>query len=393
MSGSDVLFAPLTLPCGIVLPNRLVKSAMSDSLGDGRGDPGPGQARLYERWARSGLAVSIVGEVQGDPTAAEKPGNLLLGGVSDLTRLTELTSRGSAGGTALWAQLGHAGAMAHPATGLPRGPSALSLPGLDCAALTLAEIRALPATIARPARMARDVGFGGVQVHAAHGFLLSQFLSPLFNRRDDNYGGSLANRARLVFEVVEAVRDAVGPAFPVAIKLNATDRLVGGFAEDEALEVIAALRGVDLIDISGGTCFPGAASASDAESSRPYFLDFAAHARARTAIPLMLNGGVKTRTQAVAAIESGAADMIGLARALVLDPELANRWRANGADPVFPRFTNPPEGGVTAWYTMRLTELAQDNETEGDPDLPAAVAVYAARDAAREGVWRRHFGG
>ena len=234
-----------------------------------------------------------------------------------------------------------------------------------------------------------------MQVHAAHGFLLSQFLSPLFNKRTDEYGGPLANRLRLTLEVVAAVREAVGHDVPVAIKLNATDQLDGGLTQAEALEIVAALdgTGLDLIDISGGTYFPGAASASDRGGSGPYFLDFARQAHDRTSIPLMLTGGFKTRAQARGALESGAVDVIGLARALVLDPALPEKWRMGGPDPAFPRFDAPPEGGVTAWYTMRLTELANDAETDALPDVPGALAAYEARDAARVEIWRRHFGG
>lgn len=167
------LFRPLELPCGAALKNRLAKSAMSDSLGDGRGDPTPAQIRLYERWAAGGAALSIVGEVQGDPAFAEKPGNLVLRPDSDAGAFRGLARAGAAHGARLWLQLGHAGAMADPRIGTPKGPSALELPGLSCAALTAAEIRALPGGFARTARLARDLGFGGVQIHAAHGFLLA----------------------------------------------------------------------------------------------------------------------------------------------------------------------------------------------------------------------------
>ncbi|WP_179379815.1 oxidoreductase [Jannaschia marina] len=396
MTGAgDILFRPLTLPCGAVLKNRLVKSAMSDSLGDGRGDPGPGQTALYARWATGGVAAAIVGEVQGDPSTAEKPGNLVLSARSNTAALRALTAAGTAQDTHLWAQLGHAGAMAHPPISRPRGPSALDLPGLTCAEMTVAEIEALPATLAATAIRARDAGFTGVQIHAAHGFLLSQFLSPLFNRRTDAWGGSLDNRMRLLRAVIAAVRAAVGPAFPVALKLNATDQLDGGFAEAEALDVIAALdgAGLDLIDISGGTYFPGAASASDRVSSGPYFLDFARRARARTTVPLMLNGGVKTRADAIAALETGAVDVVGLARALILAPDLPETWRRDGRDAAFPRFTAPPEGGITAWYTMEMTALAEGRPGVSPDDLPAAVTAYAARDRAREALWRIRFGG
>lgn len=384
------LFQPLELPCGAILKNRIAKSAMSDSLGDGRGDPTDAQIRLYERWAEGGLAVSIVGEVQGNPRFAEKPGNLVLGPASDLGRFRALARAGAVNGAQLWLQLGHAGAMAYPPISDPKGPSTLDIPGLTCSALTLEEVRGLPSEFARTAHIAKELGFSGVQIHAAHGFLLSQFLSPLFNRREDEYGGSIRNRMRLLLSVVEEVRTAVGPNFPIAVKLNATDQLEGGFQEDDALAVVTALdgTGIDLIDISGGTYFPGAKSSSDSAGGGPYFLDFAERARPLTGKPLMVTGGFKTLRQVTDALGRGV-DMIGLARALVLDPALPNRWRDGTMDdPAFPQFQDPPEGGITAWYTMRLTEIGEDREGAKVEDLHEAVRAYEARDEARIGTWK-----
>ena len=305
MTIDTALAQPLRLPCGVVLKNRIAKSAMSDSLGDGRGVPTEAQRRLYRRWADGGLAVSIIGEVQGSPRYPEKPGNLVLNAQSELNAFRKLAEAGSANGASLWLQLGHAGAMADAPISAAKGPSALDLPGLTCGSLSLSEINVLPQEFARTAALAKELGFGGVEVHAAHGFLLGQFLSPLFNKRDDAYGGSLNNRMRLLHEVVDGVRQAVGPEFPVGLKLNATDQLVGGFQEEEALAVVAALEGVDLIDISGGTYFPGAPSSSDRASSGPYFLDFAEQARTKTSVPLMVTGGFKSRQVAEAAIADG----------------------------------------------------------------------------------------
>lgn len=391
---TDSLFASLTLPCGATLKNRLAKSAMSDSLGNGRGNPTNEQIRLYGRWAEGGTALCIVGEVQGNPGAAEKPGNLVLSPHSDLAMLRRLTHSGAQKGTLLIAQLGHAGAMTHPPIGTPKGPSALSLPGLTCSALTLEEIHSLPAQFAQTAHLAKSVGFGGVQVHAAHGFLLSQFLSPLFNKRDDAYGGSLQNRTRLLHEVIAAVRAAVGPAFPVALKLNATDQLEGGFTPAEALEVVQMLdqTSIDLVDISGGTYFPGAKSASDSGGRGPYFAEFSKAAKAKTTKPLMLTGGIKTSAQAAAVVEDGIADMVGLARAFILDPALPKTWRNGGQEITFPRFTDPPEGGITAWYTQQMTHIGQNKPIDMRADLLEAIAVYEARDAARVALWNSNFG-
>lgn len=386
---------PLTLPCGVVVKNRIAKSAMSDSLGGGTGYPTQAQERLYQRWADGGAAISIIGEVQTDAGFAEKPGNLVLNAQSNLERFRRLAKNGLQNGSQLWLQLGHAGAMAYPPISKPKGPSTLDLPELKCAALTEDEIKVLPAQFAQTARLAREAGFGGVQVHAAHGFLLSQFLSPLFNKRTDEYGGSIDGRMKLLLEVVHAVRQAVGPDFPIAVKLNSSDQLEGGLEEKDALRVVSALdkTSIDLIDISGGTYFPGAKSASDSSGKGPYFLNFAEQARERTTKPLMATGGFKTLPQAAEALSSGAIDMVGLARALVIEPSLPNLWLTGECpEPEFPRFANPPEGGVTACYTMRLTEIGEDREGEFDTDLDKIIQTYETRDEERAKRWLQHFG-
>lgn len=394
-SVTDPLFTPLTLPCGASLKNRLVKSAMSDSLGDGRGEPTAAQMRLYERWAEGGVALSLIGEVQIDPRFPEKPGNLVLAPGAASAALGRLTARARVDDTHIWPQLGHAGALAHAPVSNPRGPSPLTLDGLTCAGMTAAEIEALPAQYAVAAETARAVGFTGVQIHAGHGFLLSQFLSPLFNHRTDRWGGDIAARCRIVLEVIGAVRAVVGPGFPIGIKMNTSDQLVGGLTEGEGLEVVRRLEetDVDLIELSGGTYFPGAPAASEGAGRGPYFVDFARRARAFTAKPLVTTGGFKTRGQVEEALLSGATDAVGLGRPLALDPRLPRHWRSAGAaDPDFPRFVDPPPGGITAWYTQRLTAIGEDREDEFDPGLHTALAAYEARDDARCADWRARFG-
>lgn len=391
-----VLGEALDLPCGVRLKNRLIKAAMSDSLGDGEGNATEAQITLYERWAEGGAALALVGEVQTSPRYPEKPGNLVLHPHANLNALKDLAARGSAHGAHLWPQLGHAGALSYAPISEPKGPSALQLDGLRCDEMPVAEIEALPGIYARAATLAKEAGFSGVQIHAAHGFLFSQFLSPLFNRRSDAYGGQLANRFRIIGETIDAVRRSVGAAYPIGVKINASDGLAGGLSEDEALEVVRCLdqTSADLIEASGGTYFPGAPSSSEGRStSGPYYLEFARRAKAITSIPIAPTGGFKTRKQAVEAIGGGAADAVGLARAMVLDPSLANAWLSEkGGDPKFPVFDAPPEGAVTAWYTMRLTALGLGTEDEFDETAASAMIAYERRDAERCQRWRERFG-
>ena len=389
-----LLRSSLELPCGAILRNRLAKSPMSDSLANGEGDSTESQARLYERWADGGIALSFIGEVQGDPRFPEKPGNLVLAEHTNIETIRSLVSRSVVDGAHLWPQLGHAGALAHLPISQPKGPSALDIEGLQCAGMTIDDIQDLPGMYARTALQAKNMGFSGVQIHAGHGFLLSQFLSPLFNHRTDGYGGSIEARCRIVLEIIREVRRAVGPAFPVGIRINSTDQLEGGLTEVDALEVVRLLdrASIDLIDISGGTYFPGAKASSDGASRGPYFVDFARQAKGVTKVPLMVTGGFKKREQAIDAIASGATDMVGLARAMALNPELARVWLSEeGGDPVFPRFESNPPGGITAWFTMRLTALAEDREDTFKLDLSEAIRVYEDRDAERCINWNEKF--
>lgn len=389
-----ILGAPLELPCGVVLENRLAKAAMSDSLGNGAGDPTDLQIELYRRWAEGGAALSIIGEVQVDPRYPEKPGNLVLGPGCDDALFRRLAAAGSGQGAQIWPQLGHSGALAHPPISRAAGPSALDLAGLQCDELPAAEIAALPMLYAAAAVHAQTVGFPGIEVHAGHGFLLSQFLSPLFNHRTDRYGGPIEARCQILLDIVRQIRAEVGPRFAIGVKINSSDQLDGGLTEDESLTVISLLgdASIDLIDISGGTYLPGAVPSSDRHSSGPYFFDFARRARAVTTTPLMVTGGFKTRREAAQAVSSGGADLVGLARAMVLDPRTPTKWLGpEGGDPQFPRFASPPPGGITAWFTMRLTALGSHDEATYDPSLEEAIEIYESRDLARVATWNQAF--
>jgi len=393
---SNVLEAPLELPCGVRLKNRLIKSAMSDSLGNGCGNPTKEQMRLYARWAEGGTSLSLIGEVQITPDYPEKPGNLVLSDKCNAADFKALASHGSEHDAHIWPQLGHAGALSHAPISTPKGPSELNIQGLKCDGMTLQEIAELPTYYARAATTSKQLGFGGVQIHAGHGFLLSQFLSPLFNKRSDSYGGSVKARFRIIAEIIEAIRQAVGDFYPIGIKINSTDKLVGGLTQEDALEVIHLLdhTSIDIIDISGGTYFPGAVSSSDATGSNgPYFVKFAKKAKQITDKPVVATGGFETKGQAVAAVQSGCVDAVSLARAMIIDPELPNKWLSKKHEnPSFPVFDNPPKGSITAWYTMLLTALGEDRENEFDLSPRKAMDLYNKRDDERCKNWLRYFG-
>lgn len=327
---------PLPLRRGAPLPNRIMKSAMSEILGTPTHGPGPGLPTLYRTWAEGGLGLSVTGNVMIDRTALGEPGNVVVEDDRDLPALTAWADAGKAGGGHVWMQINHPGKQSPTfLSKAPVAPSAVPLGhGLERAfatprALEDHEIEDLIARFGRTAGIAKQAGFTGVQIHGAHGYLVSQFLSPHHNRRTDRWGGSLENRAAFAMGVYRAMRDSVGDDFPVSIKINSADFQKGGFTEEESIEVIAALvdAGMDLIEISGGT-YEAPAMTGARQSTREreaYFLSFAEALRARVDVPLAVTGGFRTAAGMQDAIASGAVDMVGLARALALDPDLPRR--------------------------------------------------------------------
>ncbi|MBY0242928.1 MAG: NADH:flavin oxidoreductase/NADH oxidase family protein [Burkholderiaceae bacterium] len=334
--------APFTLANGAVLKNRLAKSAMSEQLADGRQDPTARLERLYRVWAENEIGLLISGNIMVDREHLGEVKNVVLDERSDLDAFRRWTDAGRADGTHFWAQLNHPGKQTPKfLTREPVAPSAIALGGgLEQTfntprALTDAEILAVIGKFARSALLAREVGFTGVQIHGAHGYLVSQFLSPLHNQRTDRWGGALENRLRFVVETYRAIRALVGADFPVGIKLNSADFQKGGFSEADSMEVVQALarEGVDLIEISGGTYEspamvgaglpqPGKASTRQREA---YFLAYAEKVRKLVATPLMVTGGFRSSAGVEAALAGGATDLIGLARPLAVAPAMASR--------------------------------------------------------------------
>jgi 2,4-dienoyl-CoA reductase-like NADH-dependent reductase (Old Yellow Enzyme family) len=331
----------LTLPCGAVIPNRLAKAAMTEGLATANGMPTPELERLYGLWSDGGAGMLLSGNIQVDRDHLERPGNVIVDRQPEAQMKAALASWAQAAtrnGNHFWGQISHAGRQTQKIINPhPKAPSAikLSLPGGqfgEPVALTIAEIEEVVQRFGVCAGALKEAGFTGVQVHAAHGYLLSEFLSPRSNQRNDKYGGDLANRARALLECVSAVRTAVGTEFPVAVKLNSADFQKGGFAFEESLQVAQWLQdaGVDLIEISGGTYeqpkLLGMAGLEEEEPqavTRPagstqireaYFVDFALAMRAKISIPLMVTGGFRQRAAMLQALESGSADLIGLGR-------------------------------------------------------------------------------
>lgn len=335
----DLLAEPLKLRCGAVLPNRLVKSALSEQLGDRRNTPTRELAELYRTWARGGAGALITGNVMVDPGALGEPRNVALSPDPGVYRPWARSVEGT--GTQLWVQLNHPGRQSpRYLSSRPVAPSAVPFGdrGVRTAfaaprALSGEEIEAIIERFGVAARTFIDAGFAGVQIHGAHGYLVSQFLSPLTNLRTDAWGGDAVGRRRFLLEVVRRVRESVGDDVPVSVKLNSADFQRGGFTEDESLEVVHALgeAGLDLLEVSGGTyekaVMMGSGRAST-QAREAYFLDYAAKARNVSDVALMVTGGFTTPGGMADALGSGELDVIGLGRPLVVDPGLPARLLA-----------------------------------------------------------------
>jgi 2,4-dienoyl-CoA reductase-like NADH-dependent reductase (Old Yellow Enzyme family) len=342
---ASVLAQSIMLPCGAVVRNRLVKAAMTEGLATARGVPTPELERLYGLWSDGGAGALLTGNIQIDHNHLERPGNVIIHGEPDGELRSALAGWARAAtrkGNHLWAQISHAGRQTPKAVNpRPKAPSPvkLGLPGGQFGEpeeLTQAEIDDIVRRFGIAAAACREAGFTGVQVHSAHGYLLSEFLSPLANRRTDGYGGELRNRARALLEAVASIRAAVGPEFPVAVKLNSADFQKGGFAFEESLQVVQWLEeaGVDLVEISGGTYEqPKLLGLEGMEEEEPqnvaastklreaYFVDFALAMQEKVSIPLMVTGGFRQRAAMEQAIESGSADLIGIGRPMCVDTD------------------------------------------------------------------------
>lgn len=337
------LSEPLPLPCGQVLPNRIMKAALSEALADKRNSPDGRLEQLYTSWGRGGYGLIITGNVMIDRTQLGEPGNVVVEDERDLDALSRWAKTTKDAGIPIWVQLNHPGRQSNPlALGhVPVAPSpvAVDFPGAaKPRELTSEEIEGLVERFAVSAAVCETAGFDGVQVHGAHGYLISQFLSPLVNKRDDEWGGDAQRRMRFVLEVVRRIRARVSTGFAVGIKLNSADFQRGGFTEDESRAVVAALagEGLDLIEVSGGSYEQPAMMGTAATSTRAreaYFLEYARAVRgAAGAIPLAVTGGFRSRAAMAEAVDAGECDVIGLGRPTATTPDAAEVILAGRAE-------------------------------------------------------------
>ncbi len=407
----------LSLPCGHRLPNRICKSAMTEGLATPKGQATQALVRLYTAWAQGGAGMLVTGNLMVDARYLERAGNVVLEDDAGLDALQAMAKAVQQHGSQLWAQLSHPGRQCPRLVNLqPLAPSAVQLNlsgnfGKPRAA-TEADIQDIIQRFARSAQLCQAAGLHGVQIHAAHGYLLSQFLSPRTNQRTDQWGGALPNRARLLLAVIKAVRERVGASYPISVKINSADFVAGGFTLEECLQVVGWLNeaGVDLLEISGGTYeqlefFKQIKPSEVRDSTRQreaMFLQYAKAIKQVARMPIMVTGGFRTLAGMEDALQAGHTDMIGVARPFCTHPDFPKRmfkgelqslpvpedklvlgegfWGPNSSSAAMRGYNNFAQVG---WYYRQIERLAQGQAVPENISPLHALLAHLKNDAVR----------
>ena len=331
----NLLFTPITLPNGTTIKNRFFKSAMSEGMGTKNFQPKKNIATLYKRWAEGGTGLIITGNIMVDPKGTAEPGNIVFDKNSNMEILKNWAKQGQQHGAKVMVQLNHPGKQVPKTIAKETvAPSAVPLGnGLNKLfstprALTTSEVEELVQKFVTSAKVAKEVGFSGVQIHAAHGYLISQFLSPHDNRRTDKYGGSLENRMRFLKEIYLGMREELGRDFPIGIKINSTDFKEDGLTEEDSLKTIIELAnlGLDFVEISGGTYErPAMMGATSKSTNQVFFAEYSKKLKQKIEIPVVVTGGIRSINAMNTLLNDNTTDFIGIARPLTIDPNIPNK--------------------------------------------------------------------
>ena len=331
----NLLFTPITLPNGTTIKNRFFKSAMSEGMGTRDFQPKKNIATLYKRWAEGGTGLIITGNIMVDPKGTAEPGNIVFDKNSNMEILKNWANRGQQHGAKVMVQLNHPGKQAPKTVSKQTvAPSAVPLGnGLNKLfstprALTTSEVEELVQKFVTSAKVAKEAGFSGVQIHAAHGYLISQFLSPHDNRRTDKYGGSLENRMRFLKEIYLGMREELGKDFTIGIKINSTDFKEDGLTEEDSLKTIIELAnlGLDFVEISGGTYErPAMMGATSKSTNQVFFAEYSKKLKQKIEIPVVVTGGIRSINAMNTLLNDNTTDFIGIARPLTIDPNIPNK--------------------------------------------------------------------
>lgn len=331
----NLLFTPITLPNGTTIKNRFFKSAMSEGMGTRDFQPKKNIATLYKRWAEGGTGLIITGNIMVDPKGTAEPGNIVFDKNSNMEILKDWAKQGQQHGAKIMVQLNHPGKQV-PKTIAKETVAPSTIPlgnGLNKLfstprALTTSEVEELVQKFVTSAKVAKEAGFSGVQIHAAHGYLISQFLSPHDNRRTDKYGDSLENRMRFLKEIYLGMREELGKDFTIGIKINSTDFKEDGLTEEDSLKTIIELAnlGLDFVEISGGTYErPAMMDATSKSTNQVFFAEYSKKLKQKIEIPVVVTGGIRSINAMNTLLNDNTTDFIGIARPLTIDPNIPNK--------------------------------------------------------------------
>ena len=373
----DILKSKLILPCGKTLKNRICKSALTERIAEGSNLVNQKHLNLYEKWAEGNVGTVLTGNVQVDKRYLESAGNVAIEKSNykdQIELLKKWTEVGTKNNTNLWMQISHAGRQTPGDLNMkPVAPSdvGLKIPGRKYGIpkpLTNEEIEDVIERFIFTAKVAHDTGFTGIQIHSAHGYLMSEFLSPDINKRDDEWGGSLENRSRILLRIINGCRKALGDNYPISVKLNSADFQKGGFSAEDSSKVASMLSDakIDLLEISGGTYEQPRLLGLDTVSINPkrseirkestiareaYFLAYTEEIKKVIDIPLMVTGGFRSRLAMETAINQGACEIVGIGRPLCSDPLSVKKLLDRSID-VLPTFEKTLSIGP-GWLSQR----------------------------------------
>lgn len=329
------IFSEVKLKSGLVIKNRFVKSAMNEAMGKRNLQPKEEIANLYRLWAEGGAGMIITGNVMVDKNYLAEPGNVVFDENSDFELLNRWAIEGQKNGAKIIVQINHPGKQAPKTVSKqPVAPSSIAISGNignmfnKPRELTNSEIHELVKSFARTAKVAKDSGFNGVQIHSAHGYLINQFLSPLDNVRTDEYGGNLENRMRFLKEIYLAIREEVGYNFTVGLKINSSDFKEGGFSEEDSILVVNEMEklGIDFIEVSGGSYeSPKMNEDTNKNKNSIFFADYCKKLKEIIDTPIIVTGGIRSVSSMEEIIDFKIADFIGIARPLAIDVNIPNK--------------------------------------------------------------------
>jgi 2,4-dienoyl-CoA reductase-like NADH-dependent reductase (Old Yellow Enzyme family) len=339
-NNSNGLYSNIILPNGEIIKNRIAKTAIAENMASEKQLPNSQIALVDKTFAKGGAGLIITGNVMIDYRSMGSSGDVVLDENSDLEPFKNWAKGVKEFGSHIWMQINHPGRQTMADMKQPGwAPSEVELKMGSITKLFSKpkimdedKIEEIIGKFAKTALLAEKSGFTGVEIHAAHGYLISQFLSPLTNLREDKWGGSLENRSRFLIEVVKAIRAVVKKEFCVAVKLNSADFQRGGFDKDDAIEVVKMLNNyaIDLVEVSGGTyeapAMQGQSKDDRTLSREAYFLEFAQEIAQVAKMPVMTTGGIRRKEIAQKVLNQGVS-IIGMATALAMNPELPNLWK------------------------------------------------------------------